>query len=575
MTRDRQPHSLTRTTLSDERGTIAVASAALLAILIGFAAIAIDVSIFIDSDTRLQAATDDAALAAAREPARAAAIARASLDGNGFSGAVISSIQLGHYQDNSSLSANQRFQVGGSTNAVRVITTYPVPAIFSRPFLDDDEITLGATSTAYSENIASFTALPDIVDIDSPAISSLLTLAIGSATTILDAQLNALANTKVGVPRLLQEIAEVQGSPSDTVEQVLNDTIGLHTLLAALSATISGSITGSPTSDQQTALTTLTQLAAHATDTDLVSVNDIVSLGVHDDRITADLPPIDEQGVRIRPVDAVMAFLHATSGEEQLKVNQTLSLAGLATVTVEIVMGRPSILGSPSRSPISATGPVGTTIYSSTARIRLVASVLNAINVPGISLHLSIPIIIDVGYGQATLSSINCGADTTTSTSVVINAQSGIARLYVGNVSNAAFNNLAAPISPTPSVIAQVSPLVTVTVDAQANLPASSNTALSYTYANMQNNTVKSVNSLLNVGDAVGTLISDLTIQVNGLALAAVRTLVGNLVRPVVTNVLNALIPNLEPLFDQLGLRMGYMDAAVTGVRCNVPVLVE
>ena len=67
-----------RSLLRSEQGTVAVISAIVLAVMIGFAAIAVDVGAIHYDSRRLQGATDLAAIAAASNTAKATEAARST-----------------------------------------------------------------------------------------------------------------------------------------------------------------------------------------------------------------------------------------------------------------------------------------------------------------------------------------------------------------------------------------------------------------------------------------------------------------------------------------------------------------
>src|SRR3546814_16605635 len=83
--------------------------AALGAVLIGAAGFALDGGLYYVSLRNLQAATDAAALAAAQNPAQAAARARDSLSRNGYDPSILRSVELGRYCADAGLGAAQRF----------------------------------------------------------------------------------------------------------------------------------------------------------------------------------------------------------------------------------------------------------------------------------------------------------------------------------------------------------------------------------------------------------------------------------------------------------------------------------
>src|SRR6185436_19983148 len=127
-----------------------------------------------------------------------------------------------------------------------------------------------------------------------------------------------------------------------------------------------------------------------------------------------------------------------------VNLNETIPVPGLATITVEAVLSK--ALVGPGAPGIAMIGPTGSSATSSHGRVRLTITALQPIQIDVGPIHLAltptIPIIADLGYGTATISGISCGPDIVATTDVAVSAQSGAARLYIGNVNNAQFNDL-------------------------------------------------------------------------------------------------------------------------------------
>ncbi len=135
-----------KTLLKADRGAFAVLLAVLLPVLIAFVGLGIDVGIWYTSQRKLQAASDAAATAAVFEKAKGsntAAIesaANTEASRNGWSSA---SGTLFVHNPPVSPSAYT-----SDTTAVQVALTQNVPLIFSRIYMDGDNISLSAKSTA-------------------------------------------------------------------------------------------------------------------------------------------------------------------------------------------------------------------------------------------------------------------------------------------------------------------------------------------------------------------------------------------------------------------------------------------
>ena len=81
--------------LADRGASVAVMSALVATVLVGMAALALDVGQFYYVKRRLQTATDIAALAAAADSDRAEAAASANMTDNGFPASAMVSVRTG------------------------------------------------------------------------------------------------------------------------------------------------------------------------------------------------------------------------------------------------------------------------------------------------------------------------------------------------------------------------------------------------------------------------------------------------------------------------------------------------
>jgi uncharacterized membrane protein len=117
------PHAVrvVRRFRDERRGTIAIMSAAVMALVVGAAAIAIDVATLFTERRQAQGAVDLAAMAAAADLARAHDAAVATLQANRITDYQHLSVETGTYTADAALTPGQRFVAGGvPANAARV-----------------------------------------------------------------------------------------------------------------------------------------------------------------------------------------------------------------------------------------------------------------------------------------------------------------------------------------------------------------------------------------------------------------------------------------------------------------------
>src|SRR5262245_25306137 len=138
-----------RSLLRSEQGSVAVISAAVMVVMIGFAAIAVDVGSIHYDGRRLQGATDLAALAAASNTAKATDAARSAFTDNGGWKLNSMTVEMGNYDPDPAKALDQRFIVNRQPiNAARVTAKAPSPIYFARIFRQRDvEVAASAIAT--------------------------------------------------------------------------------------------------------------------------------------------------------------------------------------------------------------------------------------------------------------------------------------------------------------------------------------------------------------------------------------------------------------------------------------------
>src|SRR5690349_5389284 len=140
-----------------EEGTVAVISAIVMTVLIGFAAIAVDVGSFHYDSRRLQGAADLAAIAAASNTAKATQVARTTFTDDGRWTLTSLVVETGNYDPDPGKTQAQRFVPNRQPiNAARVQAKAPSPVYFGRIFTDEPSVEIAATAIATRPAEAAF-----------------------------------------------------------------------------------------------------------------------------------------------------------------------------------------------------------------------------------------------------------------------------------------------------------------------------------------------------------------------------------------------------------------------------------
>src|ERR1700759_1038212 len=132
----RSPAVLVRRFLDDERGNFSIISAVLMIVVVGCAALGVDLGSIFADPRKTQSATDLAAIVAASNLNNATSAATATVVDNKFPASALVSVELGTYTAKSSLSPQARFVTPptGAANAARVTLNTQTPLYFASYF---------------------------------------------------------------------------------------------------------------------------------------------------------------------------------------------------------------------------------------------------------------------------------------------------------------------------------------------------------------------------------------------------------------------------------------------------------
>ena len=242
--------------------------------------------------------------------------------------------------------------------------------------------------------------------------------------------------------------------------------------------------------------------------------------------------------------DMLTALVQAANGTHQVQAALAASIPGILNASVKLAIGQP-VVGS----GLAGMGGEGVTLHTAQMRLQITVQIAGPAAAPLITL----PIVLDVASGTATLSSVAC-TGTDPSTAVVgITATPSIAQAWIGNAS-------------AQDLTGSVSPAITNT----------SPTLLTFRAADIQNGTRQTAST----NDFLAPLLSSvvaktqLTVSVLGLKLytpVAIQSAVAQSLAAATTPV-DQLIASL---LSTLGLKVGTLTVRVSGVQCGRAVVVN
>ncbi|WP_313804476.1 TadG family pilus assembly protein [Sphingobium sp.] len=579
----------------DRRAAVAPMVAALGATLIGAAGFALDAGLYYVGERNLRAATDAAALAAAMNPAQAAARARDSLSRNGYDPAILRSVELGRYCPDAGLSAAQRFDASmtlcpgnGRVTAVRIRTAKPARQFLMRVLGPANPLPdLAASATAARIDEAGVGITSGILTVSNSlanSVNDLLGALLGIKLTLSTADVEGLMAANVDAGLFFDALARRVGE-SGTYAALTSRTVGLQDLLLAAASAADDSATAAR----------LNLIAGQAGNGYSVPLAGLFGLGVWKNMPVGGA---DEKPALRAGINAYQLFAFAVqAGNGAIDLSDAVSLiAGGSTVRVA------AMASGPMDRPRFSFGPAGeTSVATSALRLQLLIG-LNNISVLGSAVSVdSLPVLIDIAAAQAQVTAIDCPdtAEQARDTRVTVHADSGLVNAYIGT---APANAMTRPMpSITAASIGQariVNLLSLVTVDARAVAQPVMGNSGDLTFGPGGQGSIgrpgaPGTAASIGNGSQVGPLLTSLgssiaasnglQVKILGLCLplvcdataTAVRTqLLNGIVAPLAGLVGSTADPLLDNLLAALGIQLGHATLWATGARCGVPVLV-
>jgi uncharacterized membrane protein len=564
--------------IGGEEGAIAILTAVVFSILMGFAALAVDVGYLFFQRRHLQGAVDAAALAGAwqvaADPSRVQAVVQASLAGNGYpdvsAGGGNLVISTGTYRADASLAPGQRFQVGATPlNAVNVRATVQAPIFLARLFMDEDEVGLAVSATATQIDMAAFNAGTGVASVGSGMINNVLGGLLGTNLSLSAIAYDGLINGRVDALTFLDALATRIGLQAGTYDDLLTSTVSVGNVVdAAIDALAGSDLVGAAA-----AVAGLQALRAQISGLQTLTVGHLIDVAAFRDR-TVGPPGRNALNAAINVFDLVSTTAQIANGTDVVDLGAAIAVPIVGTsIATQMTMIEPA-----QSAPRIGLGPEGIQVHTAQTRLLLDITLAN-VNLIVAGVTVRVPLYIEIGGGDAVLSDITCAPDPA-NTTVMISATSGAANVLIGDMGSSWLTNYTQPVPDVPPYarIAQINVLLLGLVDVLArgrvSVGAGSATPLTYTVAEIEAGTVKTAVSQGMTGNLIGSLASSLSVEARLLGIPInLGGLVGG-VLGLLTPVLAALDPVVDGLLRVLGIRLGYIDVKALGVRCGVPVLV-
>ena len=546
--------------LRSEDGTVAVIAAIVMTVMIGFAAIAVDVgSVHYDS-RRLQGAADLAAIAAASNTSNATQAARSTFTDNG--GWTLNSliVETGNYEPDPAKPLNQRFVVNRTPiNAARVQATAQSPIYFAHIFQDED-VDIAATAIATRPAEAAFSIGSRLLSLEGGIINAILTQMLGSSVNLRVMDYRSLADADIDLLKFMDQLAVEADIEAGSYDQVLEADLTAGKILSAMAKT-------ARTDNEIDAANALDDLGRAISSTTPVDLTRLLNIG---NAANAEIGTSRQYGLAaaVNALQMVNALALVSNGAHQVDVNLGATVPGLTNTQLSLLIGEP-----PQGTSWITVGEKGAFVRTAQTRIKLSVDVGGTGLLAGVAIKL--PIFIDVAYAEGRLSQITCGL-TPADRRVTVATQPGIVNAWIGNVTN--FTDVNDSPTVNPAQLVNALNLAKITGSAHVNVGNMQPEDLVFSASDIANHRFKTAVTQDYSQSLVSSLMGDLNLGVNMLVpdlLGVVANQLKTLVRAMLSPMTPALDMFVYTTLTTLGIRLGEADVTVHGMRCNNAVVVQ
>ena len=530
-------------------GNVAILVALGSAMLMGAGAVGIDLGMVFQARRKAQGAVDIAAMLAAVDPTQADTAARRSLGDNGYATAT-ATVSPGSYDASAPGTApGSRFKAGGSpANAVRVGLSTSVPVTFGRAIGLPAAVPLRVTGTAASAQFAAFTIGSGTLQLQGGIANALLGALLGAKLSLSVSDYDALASARVDGLRVLDALGASLNMQAANYTDIVQAQASVGQMLMALR--VAAQDNGSVVSALSGILNALPNAG------NLIAIGQVDGLG----DAAALAPPRGFAGPSLNVLNLLGAAAALANGQNQVAVDLGATIPGLLATRLTLAIGERK-----RSSGWVRPGSPNATVQTAQTRLLIEATVTAPLGLGS----LTLPVYAEVAPAQATLRSLTCAGPS--GRQVTLDAQTGLATLAIAGVPRTAINGgSTGPDLSQPAPLIAL-PLITVSGRALVTLGTGAQT-LTFSEADIANHTVRSVASGNLTQSLTGSLLRNLTLNINGIGVAP-------LLQSALTTTLGAVAPAIDLVLDNvlrsLGLRLGYADLDVDGTLCSQAVLVQ
>jgi uncharacterized membrane protein len=544
--------------LRDRRGNIAIMSAVCMVMLMGFAALGVDVgSIFLDK-RRTQSAADIAAIVAAGDIAHANNAATAAVVKNNYPANSLVAVEPGSYVANAALTPQQRFTAAATpANAVRVTLQTKTPLYFGKVLVGTDQFDVRASAIATTTAMASFAIGSRLASVNGGLLNQLLGTMLGTSLSLSVSDYNALISANIDAFSFLSALATQINVSGVTYSSLLSDQIKVSDLVAALLSTQrTANGNNAATAALSSVNTSLNGVTRKITPTTLIDP------GPYSLLMTGQTPKV---GVPVSVFNILSAIAEISNGTHQITAGLSVNLPGIAGATLLATVGE-----QPVGTSWMTMGAQGASVHTAQTRILLTIKLVGS----GAVSVVNLPVYVEVAAGTATLNAMKCGYPDVSTSSVTLGVSPGIVDAWIGSVTPADMTNFSTKPNPPAATLVNLG-ITQVTGRAHATMANSSPTSVNFSYADIQAQTKKTVNTTSYLNSLTGSLLGGLTLKVVVTGLGLPLPGLPQLVTSIISGATSSTDQLIASVLQTLGVGLGQADVWVTGIRCDGAVLVN
>ncbi|CAD5296446.1 Uncharacterized membrane protein [Bosea sp. 62] len=554
-----------RKLLADRRGLSTIVFAGTSLVLFGFGAMAVDVGSIFYQKRRQQTATDLAALAAAADLERATNAARASASRNGFPAGAVGTVQTGTYTPDARLAPTTRFQQGSgpAANAARVEMRATTPLILGRVLAsslggESGEVAIVTQAIAAQDAQAAFAIGSRLLRVENGALNGLLGSLLGTSLSLSVMDYEGLARARIDLFGFARRLATRASISALTFEEVLRANVRIGDIVLAAQDAARDQGAGS---DAIAALGRLS--SALGGSSQRINLQSLVSFGVYGGRQLGDEVPLKAS---LAALDLISAAAQIANGSRQLDLGLAVNVPGLAAVSLKLAIGE-----RPVGTSLVRVGRAGASVHTAQIRLLLTLTLVGS----GQASLVKLPLYLELASATARLTAISCGAGDVTSSRVTLGVTPAVVDAWIGQVSNAEFSNFSTRPNPPAATVLDLLGLAKVTARAHVTISNTSETPVSFSYAEIQRADKKTTSTQNFVASLLSRLVGDLNLRVELLGLGLPIPGLDGAVSGVIAGAAAPLDQVLTSLLNTLGIGLGQADSWVSGVRCGGAVLIQ